>query len=79
MTDLLNLSSILNMQSNFVLGISLPRQIIRQIDSERGDVPRSRYVLRILEKQYALKGIEVKEGSLDRRLGTLQPSETLSQ
>ena len=66
------------MKSNLVLGISLPRQIVGQIDSERGDVPRSRYVLRILEKQYALKGIEVKEGSLDRRIETLQSSETLT-
>jgi hypothetical protein len=44
------------MQSNFVLGISLPRQIIRQIDSERGDVPRSRYLLRILQKALEYKG-----------------------
>ncbi|HEY7569778.1 MAG TPA: hypothetical protein VH796_00290 [Nitrososphaeraceae archaeon] len=49
------------MQSNLALGISLPRQIIKQIDSDRGDVPRSRYLSRILEKQYALKGIEVKK------------------
>ena len=44
------------MKSHLVLGISLPRQIVGQIDSDRGDVPRSRYVLRILEKQYAFKG-----------------------
>ena len=37
------------MKSNLVLGISLPRQIVGQIDSERGDVPRSRYLLRILQ------------------------------
>jgi hypothetical protein len=61
MTDLLNLCELLNMQSNLALGISLPRQIIKQIDSDRGDVPRSRYLSRILEKQYALKGIEVKK------------------
>ena len=40
MTDLLNLLYILNMKSNLVLGISLPRQIIGQIGSERGDVPQ---------------------------------------
>ena len=67
------------MKSHLVLGISLPRQIVGQIDSERGDVPRSRYVLRILEKQYALKGIEEKEGSLDRRFQTLQSSKPFSQ
>jgi hypothetical protein len=33
-------------------GISLPRQIITRIDAELGDVPRSRYVLRILERMH---------------------------
>jgi hypothetical protein len=37
------------MKSNFVLGISLPKQIVLQIDAERGDVPRSRCLLRILQ------------------------------
>jgi metal-responsive CopG/Arc/MetJ family transcriptional regulator len=37
------------MKSNSVLGISLPKQIVTQIDEKRGDVPRSRYLLRILE------------------------------
>jgi hypothetical protein len=67
------------MRSHLVLGISLPKQIVGQIDSERGDVPRSRYLSRILERQYALKGKKVKEGSLDRRLETLQSSGTFSQ
>jgi hypothetical protein len=56
MRDLLNLSQVLNMRSNFVLGISLPRQIIGQIDAERGDVPRSRYLSRILENVLEYKG-----------------------
>jgi hypothetical protein len=62
------------MKSNLVLGISLPRQIIGQIDSERGDVPRSRYLLRILERQYTLERKKVNQGSLDRRIETLQSS-----
>jgi hypothetical protein len=43
------LTQLLSMKSNSVLGISLPRKIVTQIDAERGDVPRSRYLLRILE------------------------------
>ena len=35
-------------------GISLPRDIVEKIDLERGDIPRSRYVLRILEKSYSI-------------------------
>jgi len=55
MTDLLNLTVVLNMKSNLVLGISLPRQIIRQIDVERGDISRSRYLLRILQNVFEYK------------------------
>lgn len=47
-------------------GLSLPIELMRQIDSERGDISRSRYVLRILEKQYAFEGKKVVD-SLDRR------------
>ena len=30
------------------VGISLPAEIISKIDTERGDIPRSRYILRVL-------------------------------
>ncbi len=32
------------------VGISLPRHIVSKIDAKRGDVPRSRYILRILKQ-----------------------------
>jgi len=48
------------MQSSIAVGISLPTNIIRKIDNERGDISRSRYVLRILEKVY---GVEKKAKS----------------
>jgi hypothetical protein len=35
---------------NIGAGISLPKQIIARIDTDRGDVSRSKYILRILEK-----------------------------
>jgi hypothetical protein len=38
------------MKRNIGAGISLPRAIIADIDIERGDVSRSKYILRILEK-----------------------------
>jgi hypothetical protein len=52
---------------------------MEKIDTDRGDVPRSRYVLRILERQYTLEREKVNQGSLDRRLETLQSSETFSR
>jgi hypothetical protein len=34
------------------VGISLPRNIIGQIDADRGDISRSRFLLRIIERVY---------------------------
>jgi hypothetical protein len=31
------------------LGITLPKSIILKIDKKRGDIPRSRYILRSIE------------------------------
>jgi hypothetical protein len=62
------------------VGISLPTEVMRRIDIDRGDIPRSRYVLRILERQYEIEGKKVVErGSLDRRFQTLQSSKPVSQ
>jgi len=32
------------------LGITLPKSIIQKIDQKRGDIPRSRYIRRAIEK-----------------------------
>lgn len=31
------------------IGISLPKELISKIDEERGEIPRSRYLLRLLQ------------------------------
>ena len=38
------------MQSTICVGISLPKEILKKIDGERGDVSRSKYLLRIIER-----------------------------
>ena len=38
------------MQKYSATGISFPNEILQQIDAKRGDVSRSRYMLRLLEK-----------------------------
>ena len=40
------------MQRYIAIGISFPREIIIKIDTERGDIPRSRYLLRMIENTY---------------------------
>ena len=34
------------------VGISLPREILQQIDEQRKDISRSRFILRLLEKSF---------------------------
>jgi metal-responsive CopG/Arc/MetJ family transcriptional regulator len=66
------------MQSTAV-GISLPREIITRIDNERGDVSRSRYVLRIVQKAYRDNSSgEGQKNKLDsvRKLTYTQPNES---
>ena len=41
------------MQKSIAVGISFPKRIMTRIDVERGDIPRSKYILRIIQKNYA--------------------------
>jgi hypothetical protein len=66
------------MQKYNSVGISLPKEIISKIDSERGDISRSRYMLRLLEKQNKCDEC-IKKDSLDSRFESLQSSESASQ
>jgi metal-responsive CopG/Arc/MetJ family transcriptional regulator len=47
--------------------ISLPSVIIEQLDEERGDVSRSRYVARIIERRHELKEQPIVGGRKRRR------------
>jgi metal-responsive CopG/Arc/MetJ family transcriptional regulator len=69
-------------------GISFPKELLKQIDKDRGDIPRSRYITKFLEKRYLLtKKIKTKDitrkkndinknkmDSLESRLGDLLSS-----
>ena len=37
------------------LGITLPKSMIQKIDQKRGDIPRSRYIRRAIEKYLSSK------------------------
>jgi hypothetical protein len=79
-----------HMQKIISVGISFPKNILAKIDSERGDVPRSRYLLRVLEnalqseekveskKHYDDKITADSWNSLDSRFGSLRSSESRS-
>ena len=40
------------MLNSVSVGISLPEQIVKKIDKDRGDVSRSRFLLRLVEHAY---------------------------
>jgi metal-responsive CopG/Arc/MetJ family transcriptional regulator len=42
------------MRNHIAIGISFTKELIAKIDKERGDIPRSRFIQRILEKKYGL-------------------------
>jgi metal-responsive CopG/Arc/MetJ family transcriptional regulator len=42
--------STIAMDKTVKLGITLPKSIIQRIDKKRGDIPRSRYILRSIER-----------------------------
>jgi len=39
-------------------GLSLPGELLRKIDAERGDISRSRYLLRLIERAYEAKNLK---------------------
>ena len=52
-------SSTIAVNDNTVkLGITLPKSIIQKIDQKRGDIPRSRYIRRAVEKYLSSKDID---------------------
>jgi len=65
-----------DVQDKIAVGISMPRNIVKKLDNDRGDIPRSMYQIRILEKQYL--EIDLKKDLLNRRIETTQLSKPSS-
>jgi len=49
------------MKNYISTGLSLPTSWMRKIDSERGDISRSRYLLRLLERAHNLEEKRAKK------------------
>jgi hypothetical protein len=43
------------MDNTISVGISLPKKVIEQIDIDRQDISRSRYLLRLVERSHAIR------------------------
>ena len=44
-----------------MLGISLPQEILLKIDKDRGHIPRSRFLLKLIEIAYKTNRIKPQE------------------
>ena len=44
-----------------MLGISLPQEILLRIDRDRGDIPRSRYLVKLIELAYNTNTVKPQE------------------
>jgi metal-responsive CopG/Arc/MetJ family transcriptional regulator len=38
-----------------IVGVALPEDLKKKIDEDRGDISRSKFILRIIEREYAGK------------------------
>jgi hypothetical protein len=73
---------------NTYTSVSVPRRFLLEIDRQRGDIPRSRFFLRILEKTYDDFGRRDRldeagnkknyKNSVDLRTGILQSTESVT-
>jgi metal-responsive CopG/Arc/MetJ family transcriptional regulator len=82
--------SIATMQCCIPIGISLPQDIVTRIDAQRGDVSRSRWVLRLLQRVYFLEEgqkeqftgqqqlVKSLKDSFESRIGAQQSNESKS-
>jgi hypothetical protein len=51
--------------ASIAVGISLPRDILDKIDSDRGDISRSRFLLRIIERVYSTNHTKKNTSQID--------------
>lgn len=48
------------MQKSIAVGVSLTKDILSKIDNERGDISRSLYLRRLVNKAYAVEMLDYK-------------------
>lgn len=51
----------LNKFNSKMLGISLPNDVLLKIDNDRGDIPRSRFLVKLIELAYNTNRIKPQE------------------
>jgi hypothetical protein len=65
------------MVKSIPVGVSIPENILEQIDKDRKDVSRSRYLLRVLERSYSNQ--KEQTDSSASRIGPLETDESFDK
>ena len=58
---LITLSKLLKQKNYVISGVSFPRNILSKIDKDRGPIPTSRYLLKLIEIAYNTNKIKSQE------------------
>jgi metal-responsive CopG/Arc/MetJ family transcriptional regulator len=56
------------------LGITLPKSIIQKIDNKRGDIPRSRYIRRAIERYLGSSSKNIDNNDNDKAIAASKKS-----
>ena len=59
--------SVATMDNTVKLGITLPKSVIQKIDNNRGDIPRSRYIRRAVERSLASSNKDIASNQKRRK------------
>jgi metal-responsive CopG/Arc/MetJ family transcriptional regulator len=58
----------LTKEHKIVMGVSIPKNLRELIDQKRGDIPRSKYISRVLERQLEHENSPVNQQNQSRPL-----------
>ena len=63
-----------NQKKNIPCGTSFPKELIETIDKERGDIPRSRFIFRLIEQ-----GLSKDNAIHNNDIGVTRKNESVDQ
>jgi hypothetical protein len=63
------------MRHSIPIGISMPKEMMSRIDTERGDISRSRFLLRLIECTYAIESRQKVSSRALAKSNSLEGSE----
>ena len=69
-TSITSSTIVTKMDMTVKLGITLPKSVILKIDQKRGDIPRSRYIQRAVERYLGSSNKDIDNNDNDNKAAT---------